>query len=198
MIQKQCGRDNVSEEFGRLLDEIHAMQGSSEMQEEICKKFNVELHIVDVACDTTDDKARNYDLAMIDSGKFSGDGNVVISKKTLMRMEKDTQFKNKVYASIEDLKNMGFLSGGMIKSTGAVIHEDGTAGYWIEFDWEEEDGEEKGILLNEQSIDLLIQKCRDIKDGITGKDLENILPIVAAGNKNPEKYREKMNRRIYK
>ena len=51
------------------------------MQEEICKKFNVTLHVVDYACNTTDQTAENFDLAMLDSGKFYGAGNVVISKK---------------------------------------------------------------------------------------------------------------------
>ena len=71
----------VSGDFSRLLNEINTMQSVSDMQEEICKKFNVTLHVVDYACNTTDQTAENFDLAMLDSGKFYGAGNVVISKK---------------------------------------------------------------------------------------------------------------------
>ena len=69
----------VSGDFSRLLNEINTMQSVSDMQEEICKKFNVTLHVVDYACNTTDQTAENFDLAMLDSGKFYGAGNVVMS-----------------------------------------------------------------------------------------------------------------------
>lgn len=56
----------VSGDFSRLLNEINTMQSVSDMQEEICKKFNVTLHVVDYACNTTDQTAENFDLAMLD------------------------------------------------------------------------------------------------------------------------------------
>lgn len=90
----------VSGDFSRLLNEINTMQSVSDMQEEICKKFNVTLHVVDYACNTTDQTAENFDLAMLDSGKFYGAGNVVISKKSLLRMQTDSRFRQKVYESI--------------------------------------------------------------------------------------------------
>ena len=93
----------VSGDFSRLLNEINTMQSVSDMQEEICKKFNVTLHVVDYACNTTDQTAENFDLAMLDSGKFYGAGNVVISKKSLLRMQTDSRFRQKVYESIEGL-----------------------------------------------------------------------------------------------
>lgn len=86
----------VSGDFSRLLNEINTMQSVSDMQEEICKKFNVTLHVVDYACNTTDQTAENFDLAMLDSGKFYGAGNVVISKKSLLRMQTDSRFRQKV------------------------------------------------------------------------------------------------------
>lgn len=87
----------VSGDFSRLLNEINTMQSVSDMQEEICKKFNVTLHVVDYACNTTDQTAENFDLAMLDSGKFYGAGNVVISKKSLLRMQTDSRFRQKVF-----------------------------------------------------------------------------------------------------
>ena len=37
----------------------------------------------------------------------------------------------------------GRLTGGIVKSTGVFIHEDGTGGYWMEFDWEDEEETKK-------------------------------------------------------
>ena len=115
----------VSGDFSRLLNEINTMQSVSDMQEEICKKFNVTLHVVDYACNTTDQTAENFDLAMLDSGKFYGAGNVVISKKSLLRMQTDSRFRQKVYESIEGLGCTSKMTGGIVKSTGVFIHEDG-------------------------------------------------------------------------
>ena len=113
----------VSGDFSRLLNEINTMQSVSDMQEEICKKFNVTLHVVDYACNTTDQTAENFDLAMLDSGKFYGAGNVVISKKSLLRMQTDSRFRQKVYESIEGLGCTSKMTGGIVKSTGVFIQK---------------------------------------------------------------------------
>ena len=93
----------VSGDFSRLLNEINTMQSVSDMQEEICKKFNVTLHVVDYACNTTDQTAENFDLAMLDSGKFYGAGNVVISNKSLLRMQTDSGKGKKLLISKKPL-----------------------------------------------------------------------------------------------
>lgn len=111
----------VSGDFSRLLNEINTMQSVSDMQEEICKKFNVTLHVVDYACNTTDQTAENFDLAMLDSGKFYGAGNVVISKKSLLRMQTDSRFRQKVYESTEGepaIKAFELEQNGQVKKKG--------------------------------------------------------------------------------
>ncbi len=126
--------EGILKDFGKFLEEADTMQHMNLMQQEISEKFHVKLYVADYACGTTDDTARSHDLAMVDMGQFQGNGNVVVSRNTLLKMVQDARFRDKVYASIEDLNKTGIRSGGIIKSTGAVIHEDGTAGYWTELD----------------------------------------------------------------
>ena len=68
-----------------------------------------------------------------------GGRNVIISKKTLLRMKKDSAFRQKVYKSIEDIPWTSKLAGGEVKGNGVFIHEDGTGGYYLEFDWGDDD-----------------------------------------------------------
>jgi hypothetical protein len=58
-------------------------------------------------------------------------------------MKKDGNFRQKVFKSIQDLPWSSKLTGGLVKSTGVFIHEDGTGGYWTEFDWGDEDEKTK-------------------------------------------------------
>lgn len=173
----------VSGDFSRLLNEINTMQSVSDMQEEICKKFNVTLHVVDYACNTTDQTAENFDLAMLDSGKFYGAGNVVISKKSLLRMQTDSRFRQKVYESIEGLGCTSKMTGGIVKSTGVFIHEDGTGGYWTEFDWgdEEDNGKGKKLLISKKPLNEFFQERSNIGYQLTENDIENIMPLMITG-----------------
>ena len=50
-------------------------------------------------------------------------------------MKKDGAFRQKVYKSIEDIPWTSKLTGGEVKGNGVFIHEDGTGGYYLEFDW---------------------------------------------------------------
>lgn len=133
----------VSNAFSKFLDEMDAAKKIKGMQEEILQKYNVRLHVVNYACSKTDQSAINYDSAMVESGIFHGNGNVVISKKTLLKMDRDIRFRKKVFKHLKDLKEWDIEAGGFIKSTGVFIHEDGTPLYWIEFDWGDEDEEKK-------------------------------------------------------
>jgi hypothetical protein len=58
-------------------------------------------------------------------------------------MKKNGNFRQKVFKSIQDLPWSSKLTGGIVKSTGVFIHEDGTGGYWTEFDWGDEDDKTK-------------------------------------------------------
>ena len=181
----------VSGDFSRLLNEINTMQSVSDMQEEICKKFNVTLHVVDYACNTTDQTAENFDLAMLDSGKFYGAGNVVISKKSLLRMQTDSRFRQKVYESIEGLGCTSKMTGGIVKSTGVFIHEDGTGGYWTEFDWGDEEDNGKGKKLNKRVVTVIPVKqygAREVQEirKITGMSQKAFASYMGVSDKTVE------------
>lgn len=141
------------------------------------------LHVVDYACNTTDQTAENFDLAMLDSGKFYGAGNVVISKKSLLRMQTDSRFRQKVYESIEGLGCTSKMTGGIVKSTGVFIHEDGTGGYWTEFDWgdEEDNGKGKKLLISKKPLNEFFQERSNIGYQLTENDIENIMPLMITG-----------------
>ena len=57
----------------------------------------------------------------------------------LMRKSARGMIRQKVYESIEGLGCTSKMTGGIVKSTGVFIHEDGTGGYWTEFDWGDEE-----------------------------------------------------------
>ena len=89
-----------------------------------------------------------YDTAMLEKYNMHGGRNVIVSKKTLLRMKNDSVLRQKVYKSIKEIPWSGKLTGGDVKGNGVFIHEDGTGGYYLEFDWgddEEENTKSKKI-----------------------------------------------------
>lgn len=82
-----------------------------------------------------------YDTAMLEKCDIRGGRNVIISKKSLLRMKKDSAFRQKVYKSIEDMPWSGKQTSGAVNGNGVFIHEDGTGGYYLEFDWGDEQGQ---------------------------------------------------------
>ena len=58
-------------------------------------------------------------------------------------MKKDSAFRRKVYKSIKDIPWSSKMAGGIVKGNGVFIHEDGTGGYYMEFDWGDEDEKTK-------------------------------------------------------
>ena len=70
---------------------------------------------------------------------------VSLKNLSLLRMKTDKAFRQKVYKSIEDVSCTGKFTGGAVKSTGVFIHENGTGGYWTEFDWDDEEDDKKNI-----------------------------------------------------
>lgn len=133
----KCG-----DEFEKLLQQVNEDTDIAEMKKFLDEKFNVNTVVVDYGCARTDTEAEMYDTAMLEKYNMHGGRNVIISKKALLRMKKDSAFRQKVYKSIEDIPWSGKLTGGLVKSHGVFIHEDGTGGYYMEFDWGDE-GESK-------------------------------------------------------
>lgn len=152
-----------SEDFNKLLAWAEEQETIDSISNEIMKEFHTPVNVVDFACQYTDDTAASYDLAMIDKSDFKGANNVVISKDILLRMSKDKNFKEKVFQSIREMPGIGGMAGGLIKSTGAVIHEDGTAGYWTEFDWGEDEPDGKKIVISKKPLGNVLQMADNQK-----------------------------------
>lgn len=134
----KCG-----DEFEKLLQQVNEDTDIAEMKKFLDEKFNVNTVVVDYSCGKTDTEAEMYDTAMLEKYDMYGGRNVIISKKTLLRMKKDRAFRQKVYKSIEDIPWSSKLTGGEVKGNGVFIHEDGTGGYYLEFDWGDEDEKAK-------------------------------------------------------
>jgi len=126
-------------EFEKLLQQVNEDTDIAEMKKFLDEKFNVNTVVVDYSCEKTDTEAETYDTAMLEKYDMHGGRNVIISKKTLLRMKKDSAFRQKVYKSIEDIPWTSKLAGGEVKGNGVFIHEDGTGGYYLEFDWGDDD-----------------------------------------------------------
>lgn len=127
------------DEFEKLLQQMNEDADIAEMKKFLEEKFKVNAVAVDYSCEKTDTEAEMYDTAMLEKYNMRGGRNVIISKKALLRMKKDRAFRQKVYKSIEDIPWSGKLTGGGVKGNGVFIHEDGTGGYYLEFDWEDEE-----------------------------------------------------------
>ena len=134
----KCG-----DEFEKLLQQVSEETDIAEMKKFLDEKFNVNTVVVDYSCEKTDTEAEMYDTAMLEKYDMHGGRNVIISKKTLLRMKKDGAFRQKVYKSIEDIPWTSKLTGGEVKGNGVFIHEDGTGGYYLEFDWGDDDEKTK-------------------------------------------------------
>ena len=134
----KCG-----DEFEKLLQQVNEDTDIAEMKKFLDEKFNINTVVVDYSCGKTDTEAEMYDTAMLEKYNMHGGRNVVISKKALLRMKKDSAFRQKVYKSIEDIPWSSKLTGGMVKGNGVFIHEDGTGGYYMEFDWGDEEESKK-------------------------------------------------------
>ena len=130
-------------EFEKILQQINEQSDIEEMKKFLDEKFNINTVVVEYSCEKTDSEAEMYDTSMLDKYDLNGGRNVIISKKTLLRMKKDSNFRQKVYKSIGDIPFSDKLTGGCVKSNGVFIHEDGTGGYYLEFDWEAEEHQPK-------------------------------------------------------
>ena len=127
------------DEFEKLLQQVNEEMDIAEMKKFLDEKFNVNTYAADYSGEKTDAEAEMYDTAMLEKYDMHGGRNVIISKKTLLRMKNDSAFRQKVYQSIEDIPWSSKLTGGEVKGNGVFIHEDGTGGYYLEFDWNDDE-----------------------------------------------------------
>ena len=139
-------------EFEKILQQINEQSDIEEMKKFLDEKFNINTVVVEYSCEKTDAEAEMYDTSMLDKYDLNGGRNVIISKKTLLRMKKDSNFRQKVYKSIGDIPFSDKLTGGCVKSNGVFIHEDGTGGYYLEFDWGDEEDQPRSVYSDSPEI----------------------------------------------
>lgn len=174
----KCG-----DEFEKLLQRVNENTDFAEMKKFLDEKFNVNTVVVDYSCGKTDTEAEMYDTAMLEKYDLHGGRNVIISKKSLLRMKKDSAFRQKVYKSIKDIPWSGKFTGK--GSNGVFIHEDGTGGYYLDFGWEDDEEEKpkskKTMLLYVDSSEiknLNISACDESDHA--GFQTEVLLSLVGA------------------
>lgn len=156
----------LGDEFEKLLQQVNEDIDIVEMKKILDEKFNVNTIVVDYSCAKTDIEAEMYDTAMLEKYNMYGGRNVIISKKALLRIKKDSAFRQKVYKSIEDMQWSSKLTGGVVKSDGVFIHEDGTGGYYMEFDWGDDDEKSKS------------KKCKALYTDVS--EIKELNPAVLA------------------
>ena len=175
------------DEFEKLLQRVNENTDIVEMKKFLDEKFNVNTVVVDYSCGKTDTEAEMYDTAMLEKYDLHGGRNVIISKKSLLRMKKDSAFRKKVYKSIRDIPWSGKLTGGSVKGNGVFIHEDGTGGYYLEFDWG--DDEEEKTKTKSKNPNVLYADSSGIKNlntpafdesGHVGFQTDVLLSLVGA------------------
>lgn len=132
--------EKILQQVGPCTD-LNGETDIEEMKKFLDEKFGINIIVTEYSCEKTDSEAESYDLSMLGQYDMNGGRNVIISRKALLRMKKDSAFRQKVYQSREDMPWPGKMTGGAVKSNGVFIHEDGTGGYYLEFDWgDEEEG----------------------------------------------------------
>jgi hypothetical protein len=158
-----------SNEFDKILQQVNEQSDIEEMKKFLDEKFNINTVVVEYSCERTDSEAEMYDTSMLDKYDLNGGRNVIISKKTLLRIKKDSSFRQKVYKSIQEIPFSNKSTGGCEKSNGVFIHEDGTGGYYLEFDWGDEEEQPKSKIPKVSYYDGITSAY----DGITSARYES-------------------------
>ena len=92
-VKLSNNRIKCGDEFEKLLQQVNEDTDIAEMKKFLDEKFNVNTVVVDYSCEKTDTEAEMYDTAMLEKYDMHGGRNVIISKKTLLRMKNDSAFR---------------------------------------------------------------------------------------------------------
>jgi hypothetical protein len=154
-------------DFKQLFDKITG----GEIAQEIRENYNVALSVETLGQmpDTSDINCRNY---------------VSISPGTLSEMEQNPALKKKILQEIEEFcspKNQAEVDALQppVKSAGMIIYPDGTALYWLEAYPTEIGSEKSEKIINENSINELLQMYGNADDQVLEKDLSDLMQIMA-------------------
>lgn len=164
--------DSQKDDFKKLFDKITG----GDIAEEIRKKYNVSLHIENIA--TYGKLSDNCNIGCINYVQFSSE--------TLSKMEKDSALKQRVLKKIEEFCSPEEQAEVRalqppVKSAGMIIYPDGNVLYWLEgYPNEAEIGRYKNIV-NEKSLYDLFQQYRNENYQMTENNVELSMQILATG-----------------
>jgi hypothetical protein len=108
-------------------------------------------------------------------------------------MEKNPALKKKILQEIEEFcssKNQAEVDALQppVKSAGMIIYPDGTALYWLEAYPTETGSEKSEKIINENSINELLQMYGNADDQVLEKDLSDLMQIMATGYKQKSQF----------
>lgn len=165
---------NAESDFKELFEKITGGQ----LAREIRDNYNVILNISNVIdCNQ-----------FLDTNDLMGTNHVIISPAALSKMENNPVMKRKVLNDIEEFcspENQGKIKALQppVKSAGMIVYPDGRTLYWIEGYPNEIGGEKNKKIINENSVNELLQTYNNSSNQITEWDLATFMQIMTTGYK---------------
>lgn len=168
---------NTESDFKELFEKITG----GELAREIRDNYNVTLNIGNVVdCDQ-----------FLETNDLRGTNHVIISPAALSKMENNSIMKEKVLNDIEEFcspENQAEIKALQppVKSAGMIVYPDGRTLYWIEGYPNEIGSEKSKKIINEKSINELLQTYSNTDNQITERDLSTFMQIMATGYKRQD------------
>ena len=124
----------------------------------------------------------------LETNDLRGTNHVIISPAALSKMENNPVLKEKVLNDIEEFCSPGNQAEikalqPPVKSAGLIVYPDGRTLYWIEGYPNEIGSDKNKKLINESSINELLQTYSNADNQITERDLSIFMQIMATGYK---------------
>lgn len=165
---------NIENDFKELFEKITG----GELAIEIRDSYNVTLNVGNVIdCDQ-----------FLETNDLRGTNHVIISPATLSKMENNPVLKEKVLNDIEEFcspENQAEIKALQppVKSAGMIVYPDGRTLYWIEGYPNETGSEKSKNIINEKSINELLQMYSNADNQMVEKELSAFMQIMATGYK---------------
>lgn len=168
---------NTESDFQGLFEKITG----GELAREIRDSYNVTLKVGNaVDCDR-----------FLETNDLRGTNHVIISPAALSKMENNPIMKEKVLNDIEEFcspENQTEINALQppVKSAGMIVYPDGRTLYWIEGYPNEIGSDKNKKLINESSINELLQTYSNADNQIAERDLSTFMQIMATGYKRQD------------
>ena len=168
---------NTESDFKELFEKITG----GELAREIRDNYNITLNVGNVVdCDQ-----------FLETNDLWGTNHVIVSPAALSKMENNPIMKEKVLNDIEEFcspENQAEIKALQppVKSSGMIVYPDGRTLYWIEGYPNEIGSEKSKKIINEKSINELLQTYSNTDNQITERDLSTFMQIMATGYKRQD------------